>query len=485
MEELQDGNAHRKANGHRLWAGSQAEGLCMESNWGHGVTDRDIMRLYGGELGVRLASEDTRYSTWFSSSISSQVQTMRPTNQEANSPLLGSDSLPAVSSQYIEEDRKKFEFRCLSRLVKSICIPISQYVITPPRGDALLVYRPRDCPNGYCRLEVDDPSRLIERINRDFVECRDEATNCISFDDEGCWLHSQNLLHALHGANVSGPAGQSADGLMDLVPTLVFSGPHPSMESFCRRCRGKIWPINRMIDTLRKLPLLHVLVGHKTTPQPKRDLLTRFSWSPHEMYLLANLPTWIKQGYVAFKYTFKGVLRSCSGAEITGRSYVGSYHLKTTLLHTMEENPPSDHGEPFDIFLKLLGKLQIFLTDCHLPNYFMPECNLLETVGREDREHALSAVRDVSTDPLGAILRSPIKPTELYSTVEVRDLVEPIKRLNTRPDCEYSRRDLHRRMRRMDNLRASQYERLVREKDKNCQSSNRPELIRLADLLDE
>ena len=402
LEELQDDNAYKRPHELRLWGGSQAEGFCMEKNWGHGVADRDVMRLYGGELGVKLAGT---------------------------------------------------------------------------KDHALLVYRPEDCPAAYCKLEVRSREKLLEYLERGAYKSQVKPSNCIvTGEDRRHWLHVKNLVGMLHGDNVVGPAGQSSDGLMDMVSTLVFSDPHPDIESFYHRCQGKKWPSSDVLDTLRKLRMLLVPVGHKLSPPAESDLQTRTSWSPHELHICRSLPSWTKQGYVAFKYTFKNALRQKEGdtAEIEGRSKISSYHLKTTLLYTMEKNPPNKVGQPFKLFLKLLHTLQSFLKRTKLPHFFLPECNLLETVSKSTQQAALDTVCAILDDPLGAILRSPIDPEELYGDVKVNDLLK-LTKLNPPK--------LRSLVRRLDEHRASRYKALVKKDEKN-KVSDRPNLIRLADLLE-
>ena len=52
MSDLHSGEEYREECGECLIAGSQAEGLALESGWGHRPPDKDSMRLIGGRLGV-------------------------------------------------------------------------------------------------------------------------------------------------------------------------------------------------------------------------------------------------------------------------------------------------------------------------------------------------------------------------------------------------------------------------------------------------
>ena len=60
MAGLRSGEAYRKeAEEMLIIAGSQAEGLAIEEDWGHPFADNDIMMLYGGKLGVYMPGSHT------------------------------------------------------------------------------------------------------------------------------------------------------------------------------------------------------------------------------------------------------------------------------------------------------------------------------------------------------------------------------------------------------------------------------------------
>ena len=124
--------------------------------------------------------------------------------------------------------------------------------------------------------------------------------------------------------------------------------------------------------------------------------------SPHKVLMectwniYSEQSTYVDQtGLRPFQIYFQKWIVQTWSQKITDHSRVGRYHLKTTLLYMMEKNHPSVRGQPFAIFLDLLGNLQIFLTNYDLPNDSLSECNPLETVSRKDRVHVRNAVWDV------------------------------------------------------------------------------------------
>ena len=379
------GEGYKTGVGAWFIAGSRAEGLAVEQNWGHKSTDMDRMKLHGGPLGVHVSKLET------------------------------------------------------------------------PAGAATLEYWPKDCPEAYCKLKVKNSSALKQHLSMiGHLDSKDIVSKCIVTDHADQWLHIRKLLGVLlprYTENISGPAGNKYGIDWDMVPALICSAPHPDLKRFCQQRRERCWPTAHQLEVFMAFPMLLVLTGSKGSS--RFHLEARVSWSHHELILMACLPMWIKQGYVAFKYTLKGLLSSCRGkSELppTGRSVVSSYHLKTTLLHHLDENPPRSDGCPFHLVLDLLSRLQQFLQNRKQPHFFMPECDLLRTVSGKEYGCALRAIKLFCKDPVKAVLQSPIKPREIYGDVRKDFLSDVFCRLSTCQDKQtlddvqnvYRRLDSHR-----------------------------------------
>ena len=404
----------------QLDAGSRPEGLCVDRHWGHGEADKDYMWLWGDVLGVYIV----------------------PPGQQ------------------------------------------------PPRT-ATLVYAPHQCPPAYTRLQVLHKDRLLRAIvggeSRLPVSAPKSALKlqqCVVSEGGRLWLHSRHTLEfmQLRGTEaISGPAGQRAGGLIENVSSLTCSGPHPAMASYRKRPR-KRWPSPALLDALMQQPMLLVMVG----PKDAQDsyLMFRVSWSALELILISSLGLWLKQGYVCFKYTVKSVLKSIRPDDSTreGRSQVGSYHLKTVFLRHLEEHPPRQEGSTFQLMLDLCQDLQRYLRMGFLPHYFLPECDLLQTVGEEEKQYALQAVKQVIADPLVAILNSPSEPRHIYGPHHSPDdLIRCFSEVSSQPSCPERRECLQRLIRRLDDHREGLHRKqLKRDRDR---VSKRPGLVRLADYL--
>ena len=273
---------------------------------------------------------------------------------------------------------------------------------------------------------------------------------------------------------------------MDLVPTLVANSPPPSMEDYLKRPRGE-WPPTEQLHEMQQMPLSLVLVGSKESSTPDKE--ARHSWSPAEMLLISKLPKYIKKGLIAAKLTYKYCVKINRGGNVTndGRSQVGTYHLKTTLLNHLEKTPPSKINSSFQLMMNLFHDLSVYLDGGNLPHYFLPECNLLATVKHDERQMAFQAITSIVCDPIVAILKCPSEPTEIYGDILADDLVTAFKGVSDYPSSARRQVDLVHLLSRLDQWRQWRYYRQAdtdRCEGASYRVSSRPELTGLVDMIE-
>ena len=257
--------------------------------------------------------------------------------------------------------------------------------------------------------------------------------------------------------------------------------PHPAMKDYLKRPRGE-WPPKEQLDEVQQLPMSLVLVGSKESQNPDKE--ARNSWSAGEILLISKLPKIIKQGLIAAKCTFKHRVKIYRGGEIPdGRSHIGSYHLKTTLLNLLEKTPPSKYNSAIEVMMNLFQDLRMYIKTGNLPHYFLPECNLLATVGRNEQQIALQAIQNIVCDPISSVLKCPSKSTEIYGDICSDDVVAAFRQVSTHPRCERSWGELIQLLSRLDQWRLVPYHRLVKEDAKWGGVSGRAKLTRLVDML--
>ena len=429
LSYLTSGLAHHKAGVREEWvliAGSMAEGLTLEEQWGHERPDVDGMILYGAQLGVCVTQEHLA-------------------TKQHHSPNTSSSS-------------------------SSGC-----------HGDSCLEYDPVGCPPAYTRLRVTDRQALLSH------GCVDES--CMVECDGHYWLLTVPLNQAIqrdinqgvtnpdhHSTSISGPAGQDSKGLIDTVPTLVANEPHPAIKQYIKRLGSQEWPSHDQRQMIQQLPMNLVLVGHKNSPRINQEF--RLSWSANELVLIQTLPNHIKQGYIAFKYVLKYFLKMNRVQNETdhGRSKIGSFHFKMTLLYTLENTPPSKINSPFRLMMDLASNFLDYLNRGKLPHYFLPECDLLATVGHDERQIAIKCIHNIISDPISAVLKCPSVPRQIYGDILPGDLVAVFNRASTNPCCERRRHELVLLLSRLDEWRQQRFRRQLEWDDDKYGRSGRPEL---------
>ena len=426
LSYLTSGLAHHEAEVREVWgliAGSTAEGLTLEEHWGHERPDLDDMFMYGAQLGVCVTQEHLA-------------------TRQHHSPNTSSSS--------------------------SGC-----------HGDSCLEFDPVGCPPAYTRLRVTDRQALLSH------RCVDES--CMEECDGHYWLLSAPLNQAIQrdlnqgetnpnllSTSISGPAGQASEGLYDFVPTLVVNEPHPAIKQYIKRLSSPEWPSHDQRQLIQQLPMNMVLVGHKDSLRINQEF--RLSWSTNELVLIRTLPNHIKQGYIAFKYVMKYFLKmNRVQNETDGRSKIGSFHFKMTFLYTLENTPPSKINSPFRLMIDLASNFLDYLNRGKLPHYFLPECDLLATVGHDERQIAIKSIHNIFSNPISAVLKCPSVPKQIYGDILPDDLVAVFHRASTRPCCERRRHELVLLLSRLDEWRQRRYREEL-EWDDKYGVSGRPEL---------
>ena len=457
LSDLTSGQAHHEAGVRGRWgltAGSRAEGLALVEQWGHEGPDVDGMFLYGAQLGVCVTQEHLATRQHHPISRSSQLPRS----------LL---SLPS-------------RLRSLRQHHSSNTSPSSS---SGCHGDSCLEYDPMGCPPAYTRLRVTDRQALLSH------HCVDDS--CMVECDGHYWLLSAPLNQAilqdinqaetnpnLLSTSISGPAGQASEGLFDIVPTLVANEPHPAIKQYINRLGSQEWPSHEQRQLIQQLPMNLVLVGHKDSPRINQEF--RLSWSTNELVLIRTLPNHIKQGYIAFKYVMKYFLKMNRVQNETdhGRSKIGSFHFKMTFLYTLENTPPSKINSPFRLMMDLASNFLDYLKRGKLPHYFLPECDLLATVGHDERQIAIKCIHNILLDPISALLKCPSVPSQIYGDILPDDLVAVFHCVSTDPCCERRQHELVLLLSRLDEWRQQRYRRLLRwdRRKGKYRVSGRPEL---------
>ena len=172
IKELGEGVSFHKVYSERFIAGSQAEGLAIKG-WGHGVADKDIMYLCGGDLAVH-------------------VLPLGQQPPEDATLVYTPDGCPPAYCrlQVLHRDRLLRAIIRISPRFRSVSAPEVQQCVFSEGGRLWLHSR-----------------------------------------------HTLEAIQGSDTEAISGPAGQWPGGLYEYVDCLVCSGPHPAMASYKERTR--------------------------------------------------------------------------------------------------------------------------------------------------------------------------------------------------------------------------------------------------------
>ena len=154
---------------------------------------------------------------------------------------------------------------------------------------------------------------------------------------------------------------------------------------------------------------------------------------------------------------------------------------------TWRKRPSSKTNSAFHIMMNVFHDLCLYLKSGNLPHYFLPECNLLATVGEDERQIAIQTIRDIVCDPISTILKCPSAPMDIYGDICPDDLVLAFHNVSAHPCSERRHEHLVQFLSRLDQWRQWCYARLLdtdRSDIVTCMVSGRPALTALVDMLD-
>ena len=156
------------------------------------------------------------------------------------------------------------------------------------------------------------------------------------------------------------------------------------------------WPTASLIKSIVSKGCLLVPVGHKLSSEPQYEW--RLSFSVAEKVLAQSLTSFQKKAYILLKILHREYLSS--------PKIIATYHLKTILFWMCERRPESfwaDSNMARCLFA-LLDELTACLSSHNLPNFFVPDNNMISHVPSDLVQTVLNKIEVIRRDPLHAIL---------------------------------------------------------------------------------
>ncbi len=260
---------------------------------------------------------------------------------------------------------------------------------------------------GFMRIQVIDSTKELDKY---CIKKRVNGKDVIYLSPEQVkWNIAERLMDNQGDIVPTGPAltqdqelvrkegaitATSTNSVDNVYAIRCRKWPHIA-EPFCCRHRPSGWPTQETREKIVNYGIHVVGVPYKKSLHP--DIEWRLSYSGPEVYLASSLTLQQRQVYIILKYLSKAFLKH--------KPCFFSYLLKTTFFWTCEEIPQRywTAANLSVCLLAIIDKLKHFLSEGHIPNYFIPQSNL---IGHQPVDHIQTlflAIHDMRSDPLQII----------------------------------------------------------------------------------
>lgn len=278
-----------------------------------------------------------------------------------------------------------------------------------------------EVPNGYARLRLREfnenssegdyfkshiKSALVDKNGVRYLRNDDILTK--GFSRETVWKTDGWITSRMKfSENKQGPSKPFSARIpftnLSLMVDDVLAFPFRCVtltRNWCERVRIREWPSSETIDNIKTLEAFVVPVGKKGHAEER--LLWRISFNLAERELIKSFSDIQIKTYVAVKMIFKHELKPIC-------EKVTSYMAKNVVFWFLENSGCPDNEE--NIFgkrlLDAIGLFLRFLENGNLPNYLIPERNMLDHLIDEERDKLSKRTRQLLGLGNGCLRRCP------------------------------------------------------------------------------
>ncbi|CAC5369742.1 unnamed protein product [Mytilus coruscus] len=177
-------------------------------------------------------------------------------------------------------------------------------------------------------------------------------------------------------SDIHGPCSSTICGSYDFLSTYKCHSWPTVVAEWITRPRNYEWPPTELIEDIVRDNILLAPIGSKSNNKKENPFEWRMSFSIAEKMLVHSFNHTQILCYALLKYTLKEVLVVHQKIKDT----MCSYFMKTVLFWMIEESQISE-WQPcklFECFQACIKRLVFFIQYNILPNYFIPQNNLIE-----------------------------------------------------------------------------------------------------------
>ena len=319
-------------------------------------------------------------------------------------------------------------------------MPVITDIANCPRSNSYLLVP--DVQPGYVRLQLVHnwdvqwgtcPEFKLHEYHHLSVDINNRVCLVQNSGLEGLTLTEMHRKEgpAIHTDNVKGIASS------DTVFALSCTDWPECAREWLSRTRIHGWPSKELIKQCNSLGFIVVSACHPASDE--KQFQWRISFSHQERLLVTQFNSVQLKCYILLKIIKKELIKLYIKEDT-----LTSYHLKTCMLYILE-NTPSELWVPGNLvgcLIMCLRQIHLWIRDEKIPNYFIPEENMLDRITKPELRRKLAVridwilnceIRDelcnLQTDKIGFYLRifsirrrDPL--VRLY--VRVKSLIDPL-----------------------------------------------------------
>ena len=317
-------------------------------------------------------------------------------------------------------------------------MPVITDIANCPSSNSYLLV-PEEKP-GYVRLQ------LVHKGDVQRERCQDlELDMChhlsVDMNNRVCLVQNSEgfmstEMHRKDGPAIHMDAVKNVPSSDTVVALSCTDWPDCAQEWLSRK-RIYGWPSKELIKKCNSLGFILVSACHPASDE--RQFQWRISFSHQERLLVTQFNSVQLKCYILLKIIKKELIK-----QYIKEDTLTSYHLKTCMLYILE-NTPSELWVPENLvgcLIMCLRQIHLWIRDEKIPNYFIPEENMLDRITTPELRRKLAAridwtlncdIRNVlcnlQTDNIGFyLMRFPIRRRDplvrLY--VRVKSLRSPL-----------------------------------------------------------
>ena len=203
----------------------------------------------------------------------------------------------------------------------------------------------------------------------------------------------------LSTATPHGPALTDEEANMDFVAAIPCYNWPKQAYAFSTRTRPSGHPNTEVTKTISSLMCFYVCVGHRLSCDPGKEW--RLSFSLAEKLLVRSWDTTRIKCYIIIKILIKENLVADSNS-------VCSYFIKTAIFWLSEAQPASFWNDDHLLMCVyvVLEKLSYFMDEGKLPNYFVPDNNMIDHLEESIRLQNKVKLAELKENLVPLILKS-------------------------------------------------------------------------------